>query len=416
MPTIADLLVEQGRVLADARRRRGERAVALVTSLGTIPGAIVADRDATRAAQVAAARQMAADDRAQTATDIAVSAENRALTKAEHDAKALQDAKVAEQRGKEAVQGWIKQHAADLQPGEADRMLAILETPGGTAHLIDGLSKAPAPYTLNPGDVRYGPDNQQVAANPRPVEPPKVTFGEPKAVTVNGQKKTARPGSDGNWYIGGALVDGDVQLYEKPDKASENEPLVAIVGPDGQSVLVPRSQAIGKRPANAREQGRPVISGDANRLADFDTSLNETAAVRAVIAARDPKTGKLKETGATGTVAKIGASLPDWATNLIGWTTPKQKQATIDRVKQVIGKALEGGVLRKEDEIKYEKILPKIYDPIEVVETKLNGLDAALGQRKQTLLDSLEDAGYDVSRFRKRERGAADKADPGGIR
>ena len=184
---------------------------------------------------------------------------------------------------------------------------------------------------------------------------------------------------------------------------------VAVMGPDGKPVFVRPEQAFGKQPASTREQGRAVTSGDAGRIADYDTSLKDLVTLRSVVAPRNAK-GELIEPGATGTLAKIGTVLPNAVTNLIGWTTPKSKQATIDRVKQVIGKALEGGVLRKEDEYKYEKILPTIYDPVDVVETKLNGLDSAIKQRRQTTLDALEDAGYDVSRFNART--AANVAPP----
>lgn len=175
---------------------------------------------------------------------------------------------------------------------------------------------------------------------------------------------------------------------------------VAVIGPDGKTVYVTPQQALGMRPASGREQGRPVTSGDAGRISDLDTSLNDLVTLRATVAPRDPKTGQLTEPGATGFGAQVGASLPKAVTSLTGWgVTAKQKQATIDRVKQVIGKALEGGVLRKEDEVKYEKILPTVADPVEIVETKLNGLESAIRQRRSTQLDALEDAGYDVSRF-----------------
>ena len=104
--------------------------------------------------------------------------------------------------------------------------------------------------------------------------------------------------------------------------------------------------------------------------------------------------------GATGLKAKVGASVWNWVTDLTGWgSDAKKKQALIDRVKQVIGKTLEDGVLRKEDEIKYEKILPTIGDPNDLVISKLKGLDTAIAQRRSTHLDALADAGYDVSRF-----------------
>lgn len=58
----------------------------------------------------------------------------------------------------------------------------------------------------------------------------------------------------------------------------------------------------------------------------------------------------------------------------------KSLQAEIDRVRQVVGKALEGGVLRKEDEVKYAKILPTIKDTKEVANNKLKQLQIKLSQ------------------------------------
>ena len=172
---------------------------------------------------------------------------------------------------------------------------------------------------------------------------------------------------------------------------------------DGKTLRVSESEIRpGDTPMNTREQGRPVTSGDAGRIADLDTSLNDIATLTKTIPA-----------GTTGTAAKVGASVPNWFTEWTGvGATAKSKQAVIDRVKQVIGKALEGGVLRKEDEYKYEKILPTIGDVDSVVASKLQGLEAAIRQRRQTTLDALEDAGYDTGRFN--ARGA--KADPLGIR
>lgn len=154
----------------------------------------------------------------------------------------------------------------------------------------------------------------------------------------------------------------------------------------------------GDLPASTREQGRPVTSGDANRVADLNTSLDDVEVLTEVLGG---------VSGSTGTSAKVGAILPNWVTELTGrGVSAKQKQATIDRVKQVIGKALEGGVLRKEDEKKYEKILPTIYDPPPVVTTKLAGLKTALTQRRQTLLDALSDAGYDTADYVERQSGS----------
>lgn len=151
----------------------------------------------------------------------------------------------------------------------------------------------------------------------------------------------------------------------------------------------------GDTPASTREQGRPVTSGDAGKFTDLDTSLDDVSVLRTAISG----------TGSTGTAAKIGANVPNWVTEYTGWgSDAKKKQALIDRVKQVIGKALEEGVLRKEDELKYSKILPTVGDPNELVISKLDGLEDALRKKKQRHLDSLTDAGYDTSKFTARDQ------------
>ena len=73
------------------------------------------------------------------------------------------------------------------------------------------------------------------------------------------------------------------------------------------------------------------------------------------------------------------------------WSKARQVQADIDRVKQTIGKALEGGVLRKEDEEKYKKILPTVNDTEETARYKLQQLNTTLQadlERYTSLLQS----------------------------
>lgn len=62
----------------------------------------------------------------------------------------------------------------------------------------------------------------------------------------------------------------------------------------------------------------------------------------------------------------------------------QNQQQLINTSKQVIGKYLEGGVLRKEDEEKYAKILPTMNDNAEVAQVKINNLKALLNQKFNT--------------------------------
>lgn len=75
---------------------------------------------------------------------------------------------------------------------------------------------------------------------------------------------------------------------------------------------------------------------------------------------------------------------------LTGWralnpydTDSRELQAEIDRVRQKVGKALEGGVLRKEDEDKYKKILPTMGDTKQTALKKLEKLRITLAQDLQ---------------------------------
>lgn len=188
-------------------------------------------------------------------------------------------------------------------------------------------------------------------------------------------------------------------LQEKPVAPGVRQP-IWVVDANGNFRDLAGVAPPGSKPANTREQGRPVTSGDAKRLSGFASSLADLSGLDAAISAN----------GSTGYKAAAGAALPNFVTEITGWgTSAKQKQAMIDRVRQVIGKALEEGVLRKEDETKYKKILPTISDPNDLVVSKLRDLNTALTRDYELSLEAMEDAGYDTSRFRARLAGAAEE-------
>lgn len=59
---------------------------------------------------------------------------------------------------------------------------------------------------------------------------------------------------------------------------------------------------------------------------------------------------------------------------MIPGSQTQKLRSGIDRVRQIVGKALEGGVLRKEDEEKYMRILPAITDLPSVVAYKIKNV------------------------------------------
>lgn len=80
-------------------------------------------------------------------------------------------------------------------------------------------------------------------------------------------------------------------------------------------------------------------------------------------------------------------------------TGAQQMNQLIATTKQIIGKGLEGGVLRAEDEVKYEKIIPKLGDTQPVLNAKMEQLRDILIKRYDNKKASYENAGYDVSNF-----------------
>ena len=65
------------------------------------------------------------------------------------------------------------------------------------------------------------------------------------------------------------------------------------------------------------------------------------------------------------------------------WSKARQIQADVDRVRQTVGKALEGGVLRKEDEDKYKKILATLADTPETAIYKIDALISSIQRNIQ---------------------------------
>lgn len=73
--------------------------------------------------------------------------------------------------------------------------------------------------------------------------------------------------------------------------------------------------------------------------------------------------------------------------------TPASLEAEITMARQIIGKAMEGGVLRKEDEAKYAKMLPTIVDSLPVAKAKLNHVRRQLEANINTYLQTQQQYG-----------------------
>jgi len=81
------------------------------------------------------------------------------------------------------------------------------------------------------------------------------------------------------------------------------------------------------------------------------------------------------------------------------WSATKRFMTSSKVIKQIIGKALEGGVLRKEDEQKYQHIIPNETDSNPVLNEKFDNLRKILKSSRAIKINNLRRSGYDVSEY-----------------
>lgn len=124
----------------------------------------------------------------------------------------------------------------------------------------------------------------------------------------------------------------------------------------------------------------PLPAGENKEISDMDASRNE---LRKLIT-------NAKETGfGSGNPLVERGRAAIW--NPFDPNSQKFKQY-IAQTKQLIGKALEGGVLRKEDEAKYEAIIPRAGDTMEILTGKADQLDKMISDRQNIRVENFKKA------------------------
>jgi hypothetical protein len=218
----------------------------------------------------------------------------------------------------------------------------------------------------------------------------------PKPVEVNQGATLVDP------VTGNVIYKGEA----KPDKPTNLQhvdlgDVIGVMDPvTGQIVnRIPKGQAP-KSPEKAPTL-KPLTQGEVKAVTEIDSGLSDAQKLREDLA----------KAGSTGAGSALGAAVPNFVTEFTGiGADSKKQQAVINRVKQVIGKALEGGVLRKEDEVKYKQILPTIGDAPEVAKAKIDGLIEMLDEKRSITLENLEATGREVSKLKARTPGVSTPA------
>jgi len=182
-----------------------------------------------------------------------------------------------------------------------------------------------------------------------------------------------------------------IEGSEPPDLLQEEINAIAKVAHDNPSSVILNNFSRSQRAAVARamiDQGLlmtqdiPVTVID--RLADFDVALHELASLSGLVK-NNPD--------------MFGPIAGRWFKTLI-WTEIREDAKSIigryDDVRQTVGKAKEGGVLRKEDEAKYLRIIGSIEDEPKVALFKIRHLLKSLKFQRDRYLGYVKQAGMYV--------------------
>jgi hypothetical protein len=178
--------------------------------------------------------------------------------------------------------------------------------------------------------------------------------------TLISSSGTVTSGSGKRVSGGGAnVVSPAGQVSNLTQSIIDNPSLFDDLTPTNRGKVIEELQGAGYDTANLGTKG---LSDTAiQSISQSEKALSDLAELRNIIAGNEQYIGPLS----------------GWQ-KLNPWSKARQVQATIDRVKQTVGKALEGGVLRKEDEDKYKKILATMLDTPETALYKVNSIISSI--------------------------------------
>lgn len=167
-------------------------------------------------------------------------------------------------------------------------------------------------------------------------------------IAFNREKELATIKNKGIVPTGGGISPTTQSIIDNPSLFDDLTPTVR-----GQ--VIAELQAGGYETTNLGVKG--LSDGAIQSISQTQKALSDLTDLKAKI---EGKTDML------GPITGLAALNP--------YSQARQLQADVDRVRQTVGKALEGGVLRKEDEEKYKKILATLTDTPETAVYKIDAL------------------------------------------
>ena len=369
--TISELLMEGGRQRAEGAARMGDILSGTVGQLGESVGGIFekrkADREAKAQEEALSKRDAAMMGALETydGQDPATLGRRMIQIGGPAEAKKWMDAVGSFQSMTDRADEANMQHASKV-----GGFLAGL-SPEGFARMypMAGAKLKPLAAQLGaelPDDPIEAQQTIRAMVGYQAPKPERLTLGK-------GQKVVERA-QGGDWQT---VAEGmeEPEAEPKPPSVQQVGGRVMQFNPESgrYDIDLGASEAALTRAATAGKgrELKPILSGDIEDLATMRESLDLSKELLTAA-----KAGKL------GAGSRLGTLAPDVVTEFTGiGAEAKGTQGLIKIAKQIIGKGLEGGVLRKEDEAKYEDILPKIGDAPEVAQAKIDSLIAKIEQK-----------------------------------
>jgi hypothetical protein len=284
--------------------------------------------------------------------------------------------------GSEAIPGGTLPHAAMNIPGTEMSVTPQTAEQMNMQKLMElmaqeEMKKKFAPPQVLPLGAKMIEDGQVIADNPKPAPLPSPD----NSVTVFDLWRQQNPGRPAMDFL-------KEQAVASAGKAS-------IPAPSDDSLV----ESIIENPVlfnqlSSKTKERVIPALNQRGFTAFGKNLSDgaikevTQSQSAVAALNDLRTTLVDNEQFIGPLAGMQAINP--------WSEGRQAQARIDAVRQRVGRALEGGVLRKEDEEKYKKILATLLDTPETAIFKVDGLMRDVQRDLDIYIKNQEQAGRNV--------------------
>lgn len=334
--TIRDLIQDRGRIGYESAMRSGDIWGNTLRGIGaTLAGGIQANAEAK--AQKRAAEGLAKQD----AAFVSLLEESNGMPAPQDIVRIY-----GPQRGMEIAKGYSAFASEKPDPNAVMAGLEAMTPPMREQSWGPVRQKMIQTHGLPPEAIPEQYDDQwfnnfsrQLKGGSRRPDPLKVGAGETLVDPETGEAiftaptaaKAVEPRVVGRSLVG---PDGKV-IYRDPDSGGgDGGALVAVMGPDGQPVLVPRAEAVGKRPAS-NQPSRAPTGVERTALGFYNRARQATEDIGAI-------EDKIAEAGAGGQLQLEHA--PNWAqTNEQQLYRQAQRAFTEARLRKESGQAIPAG-------------------------------------------------------------------------